>query len=47
MGARQNYNIFHKTREKPQGVGFIILLASSQIRGKKPHPPGAFPEEPL
>ena len=47
MRVRQNYNIIDKTREKPQGVGFIFLLASTEIRGKKPHPPGAFREEPL
>ena len=47
LGAYQNSNIFHKTREKPQGVGFIFLLASSEIREKKPHPSGVFHEEPL
>ena len=36
-------NVTEETREKPHGVVFF-LLASPQISGKKPHPPGAFPE---
>ena len=40
-------NIIQITCEKPQGVGFIFWLASSEICGKKPHPLGAFHEEPL
>ena len=44
--APKKINIFAKTREKPQRVGFIFLLAISEISGKKPHPPGAFAEIP-
>ena len=36
-----------KTYEKPQGVGFFFGLDSAEIGGKKPHPPGVFPEKPL
>ena len=36
-----------KTHEKPQGVGFFFRLDSAEIGGKKPHPPGVFPEKPL
>ena len=36
-----------KTCKKPQGVGLFFLLGLNKIGGKKPHPPGAFPEIPL
>ena len=45
--VKHNFKFIRKTREKPQGVGVIFLLASSEIPEKKPHPPGAFREQPL
>ena len=44
---KQKQNLKPGNCEKPQGVGFLFLLASLKNTGKKPHPPGAFPEEPL
>ena len=43
VGGSQNSKIIHKTREKPHGVGFIFLLASSE-KPKKTSPPRAFPD---
>ena len=32
---------------KAPGGGVFFRLDSAEIGGKKPHPPGVFPEEPL
>ena len=37
----------HKFTKSPRGVGFYFLLASSEISGKKPHPPWGFCRKPL
>ena len=44
---KQRQNLKPGTCEQPQGVRFLFLLASLKNTGKKPHPPGAFPGNPL
>ena len=38
-GLQNSNKYYAKTREKPQGVGFIFMLNSHFITWKKPHPP--------
>ena len=45
-GFRENPSLVYKLAKSPRG-GFFFSARLKKIRGKKPHPPGAFPEIPL